>query len=710
MCLIVLVWRWRAALFSTMLLLLSWGTNAAEDCPSMCACKWKGGKEWVECANRDLKGLPQGAREETQVLDLSGNHLVNLPAECFRALGLINLQRIYLGKSRINQIASEAFVGLVGLVELDLSENQIEQVPTDTFASYPSLMRLILNGNPIREIRQSAFLRLMHLTNLEISKCVIEIIEQNAFEGLQSLEWLRLDGNRLTYVPDHTLPLGGNLRGLTLHSNPWQCDCRLRIMQAWLKESAPAAPQESEPICDSPARLHGKQIKSLKINELACLPRIDFQDHLDIYEGGNITLRCDVHAIPTAKVTWWINGEPCELQHENNSMASSISTFPRYIRQRGGTNMSSTLFLYWVESLDEGTYSCIAENSAGSAVANLSLRVLFREKPTVEPPSDNPGSGYVAAIVAGALVGTLLALSCLVGSVIYCAKKRRRDRKRNSKALVTQSKSVLPITKDTTSSSCRKGNGNLIGGLEHQQMVSYTEREINRTATLERREHTRNNHLDRDAYSVASPVAKYLTEPDLINEVPESSEVGYGQLYGRHHQRAGGVDRQVLEYDSGYPLQPDLRPPPVLSQVNYLDQDGYPLNFGLPKITFSTASTLPRLRQRMTEPGSAAAPAARYSREAEFLARSPGYDPILPRTDARYTAEVSPVAAFPEVPFIPSPPAAYRGETTPLSPRSLLGKTAREAAAAAAARAEELQPPNHPESPDEGYVGDAMDV
>lgn len=406
--------------------------------------------------------------------------------------------------------------------------------------------------------------------------------------------------------------------------------------------------------------------------------------------------------------------------------------------------MSSTLFLYSVESLDEGTYSCIAENSAGSAVANLSLFVLFREKSTVEPPFDNPGSGYVAAIAAGALVGTLLALGCLIGSVIYCAKKRRRDRKRNSKALVTQSKSVLPITKDTTSGSCRKGNGSLIG-LEHQQMVSYTEREINRAATLEHREHSRN------AYPMASPVAKYLTEPDLINEVPESTEVGYGQLYGRHHQRVGGADRQILEYDSGYPLQPDLRPPPVLPQMSYLDQDGYPLNFGLPKISFSTASTLPRLRQRMTEPGSAAAPAARYSREAEFLARSPGYDPVLPRTDARYTAEgypfpvhqqqqqllqstmqppslpiqpveqpiqqqlplqspVSPVAVFPEVPFIPSPPAAYRGETTPLSPRSLLGKTAREAAAAAAARAEELQPPNHPESPDEGYVGDAMDV
>lgn len=295
----------------------------------MCACKWKGGKEWVECANRDLKGLPQGAREETQVLDLSDNHLVSLPSECFRALRLINLQRLYLGRSHISQIATQAFAGLVGLVELDLSENMIEEVPTDTFDSYPGLMRLILNGNPIREIRHNAFRTLRHLTNLEISKCMIQVVEQDAFEGLESLEWLRLDGNRLVHVPDHTLPLGGSLRGLTLHNNPWLCDCKLRVMQAWLKESAPAAPQESEPVCDSPARLHGKQIKTLKINEMACLPHIDLQDRLEIYEGGNVTIKCDVHAIPTAKISWLFNGEPCELQNENDSLANSISAFPR---------------------------------------------------------------------------------------------------------------------------------------------------------------------------------------------------------------------------------------------------------------------------------------------------------------------------------------------------------------------------------------------
>ncbi|XP_053970923.1 leucine-rich repeat-containing protein 24-like [Hylaeus volcanicus] len=723
MCPSVRAW-WRRGALLGMMMLLTW-SSTVESCPSLCTCKWKSGKEWVECANRNLKGLPQGAREETQVLDLSDNHLVSLPTECFHALGLINLQRLYLARSHISHIASRAFVGLMGLVELDLSENLIEEVPTETFPFYTNLMKLLLNGNPIREIRRGAFQHLPHLTNLEMSQCRLETMERSAFDGLHQLEWLRLDGNRLTRVPELTLPLGGNLRGLTLHNNPWICDCRLRATQTWLNESAPAAPQESEPVCDAPPRLHGKQIKTVKPNELACLPRIDLQERLEAYEGDNVTLRCDVYAVPAAKLTWWFNGEPCELRNENNSLLNPSTSFPRYIyRERGDTNMSSTLLIYSVESLNEGTYTCIAENGAGTAKSNLSLRVLFQEKVTSEPPSDRSRSGYIVAVATGALVVTLFALGSLIGSIVFCVRKRRRDRKRNSKALVSQNKSVMPITKDTvTSLQCRKGNGSLIG-LEHQQIVSYTEREMSRAATLERREHRSVDEPYR------SPVSKYLTEPDLINEVPETTDVGYGQLY--RHQPG---DRQILEYDSGYPLQPDLRPSNI-PQLSYLDQDGYPLNFGLPKLPFSAASTLPRLRQRMAE-GSAVAPPARYSREAEFLARSPGYDPVLPRTDARYTAEgypyptqqqpqiqpveqpiqqqlpvspVSPVPVYPEVPFIPSPPAAYRGETTPLSPRSLLSKTAREAAAAAAARAEELQPPHHPESPDEGYVGDAMDV
>lgn len=452
---------------------------------------------------------------------------------------------------------------------------------------------------------------------------------------------------------------------------------------------------------------------------------------------------------------------------QKSAIITIVISVPRYVnKERDQKNSTSVLYVYGIEKSDEGTYSCIAENTAGSVEANLSLRVRYQEKSTPEPPFDHPGTGYVAAVAAGALIGTLLALGCVIGSVVFCTK-RRRDQKRNAKTLVSQSKVVSPITKDATLPRKNGGGGGnsvsigvgVVGGslsFDHQQQVMYTEPHIiGRTASLERRDTIDQQHGYRSA------IPQYLTEPDLINEVTESSgsaSTVAAESYGLYHQHQLGVpimgeqqqqqqpqqqqqqqrqlhqqQPQVLDYEGNrYQMQQDPRP--SLSQLSYLDQDGYPLNFGLPKIPFNSSSTLPRLRQRIPE-GSAAAPPARYTREAEFLARSAAYDSVLPRSDARYTAEgypypvhqpivksppgiqpiqlpVSPLSppALPDVPFIPSPPAAYRGEPTPLSPRSLMSKTAREAAAAVAARAEGARPPDHPESPDEGYVGDAMDV
>ncbi|KAK0166669.1 hypothetical protein PV327_004161 [Microctonus hyperodae] len=385
------------------------------------------------------------------------------------------------------------------------------------------------------------------------------------------------------------------------------------------------------------------------------------------------------------------------------------------------------------DKTDEGIFTCVAENTAGSAEANLSLRVRFQERSTIEPAFENPGTGYVAAVAAGALVGTLLALGCVIGSVIFCTK-RRRDQKRNAKTLSSQSKIVSPVVKgnDTLSHKGESVNLNFDQQQQQQQQQQsiYTGREVVRTSSLDRRETV-------SAYR--SPVPKYLTEPDLINEVyPSSNLQENGENYNLY-QRQITEPRQILDYgDTRYSLHPTtIDPRSNLSHLSYLDHDGYPLNFGLPKIPFNANCTLPRLRQRIPE-GSAVAPPARYSREAEFLARSAGYNPnAVPHSDARYTIDgypyavshqpitspvrqplqippispLSPGIALPlDVPFIPSPPAAYRGEPTPLSPRSLMSKTAREAAAAVAARAAGAHPPEHPESPDEGYVGDAMDV
>ena len=39
----------------------------AKDCPTRCECKWKKGKETVECVNASLTSIPEGLNADTQV-------------------------------------------------------------------------------------------------------------------------------------------------------------------------------------------------------------------------------------------------------------------------------------------------------------------------------------------------------------------------------------------------------------------------------------------------------------------------------------------------------------------------------------------------------------------------------------------------------------------------------------------------------------------
>lgn len=126
-------------------------------CPSPCMCKWKGGKQTVECGGHKLPSIPDGMDPGTQVLNFSHNSLTVLQSERFQKMELINLQKIFLANNELIRINDRAFRGLSNLVELDLSDNMLTSIPTETFQDYSSLMRLSLSGNPIRDLKTSAF-------------------------------------------------------------------------------------------------------------------------------------------------------------------------------------------------------------------------------------------------------------------------------------------------------------------------------------------------------------------------------------------------------------------------------------------------------------------------------------------------------------------------------------------------------------------------
>lgn len=395
--------------------------NSAVPCPELCVCKWKSGKQTVECGDRGLHAIPEGMDASTQVLDFTGNNLQWLRDEEFSKLDLINLQRIYLSRGKISTIENRAFYGLTNLVELDLSENLLEDVPTEIFFDCRGLMRLSLNRNPIKAIKRESFNHLSYLNTLELSNCDICVVEDGAFIGLNSLEWLHLDGNKInTLAGDKVLP--GTLKGVELQDNLWDCDCNMLELNKWLLDFN--IPLTVQPTCSSPPRLRGKLIKMVPTEEFACLPEVAPTDfYIEVDEGKNISLICYVKAVPEARISWSFRGS---ILKNDTLLSPGLRLY--YFFEYGGEEKQSELFIYNTRAEDNGSYVCNAENIAGAVKSNFSVRIILKEEPVklvVSFPYE-----YILAAMAGC-IGLLLALIIGVGVVIVkCKKSRKRQEKR----------------------------------------------------------------------------------------------------------------------------------------------------------------------------------------------------------------------------------------------------------------------------------------
>lgn len=401
--------RW----FSTLLVMVSvklcLGTDGS--CPNACLCKWKGGKQTVECTDRALITIPQSIDPETQVLDLSGNNLQILPRETFVRAGLLNLQRVYLRNCRIGQIDDLAFKGLTNLIELDLTHNLLTAIPSGTFRDIPSLRDLLLSNNPIQKIDSHAFQNVPGLVKLDLSNCELQTVAPKAFEGIELLESLKLNGNRLTELRLHTVETLNRLHGVELHDNPWHCDCRLRAVKEWLTYHN--IPYTIAPVCSGgPERVIQKTFGELHVDDFACKPEIlPVSRYIEATAGDNATITCRANAVPAAHINWYWNGRLLV----NNSAFSSHQRI--FIFEEGKQEKRSNLVLTNAQETDSNEFYCVAENRAGNAEANFTLRVFMRTAGMAAL-----GSGQIAGLSAALVILILFIL--LVISVLLVRLRR----------------------------------------------------------------------------------------------------------------------------------------------------------------------------------------------------------------------------------------------------------------------------------------------
>lgn len=405
---------WRHISWLLLLLVLAFGAGVAfGECPHLCECKWKSGKESVVCLNANLSGIPTKLDAGTQILDLTRNDIPVIANDAFDRANLLNLQKLFIAKCHLRTIERYAFRNLINLVELDLSDNAMVSVPSHAFEATPELRELRLNGNPIQRIYNDAFVRVPQLTRLELADCKLATIDVRAFVALESsLEWLKLNGNRLTDVRAGALMRLQNLHGLELANNLWNCSCVLRPLREWMLHEN--IPYDIPPVCRYPDRLQGKAWDKIDLDEYACVPHILASDvRAHGVEGKNVTMSCVVGGVPEPNVRWIVRNRVIANLTGN---ANLPTTQGRKLYVANLQHNASKLTILTADVQDAGTYICAAENKAGKVEASVTLAV-----------SRKPAEAFMSAkvILASVIAIALFVLTTSLGVICVCTLRRR---------------------------------------------------------------------------------------------------------------------------------------------------------------------------------------------------------------------------------------------------------------------------------------------
>ncbi|KAH9513504.1 hypothetical protein Btru_033218 [Bulinus truncatus] len=245
------------------------------------------------------RGLPNSV---TRVL-MDTNHIQQIEVGLFSNQS--RLEYLNVENNAIRSILPNTFKDLQFLNGINFQGNQIEVLENGSFANLGSVSTILLSSNAeLRTIEAGAFQNLGNLTRLHLSYISKEEFDLQgnfllqmlrlqtldlmgspgladdfmamidnpslASRPLQSLTRLDMSYNNLVNVSQRVRNLFPNLQFFILDQNPFKCTRNLKWFKDWMLSSPSVTFYQNEDLkCNSPARLHGRPIRSIGDNEWA---------------------------------------------------------------------------------------------------------------------------------------------------------------------------------------------------------------------------------------------------------------------------------------------------------------------------------------------------------------------------------------------------------------------------------------------------------